>query len=804
MSTTRAHAHAPSNTWGWLHVGLTLLLVGTLAGVHYALRALELQPLLAVKLMRRADDLGLSAVLIVLLLELIALTWGGATRRIAVLLAGLALLTNLLGHGKLESLGVDSVSELSRTNAAEAWAFVKGFVLVSNYAHADRVALGGLTVIAGVLLLALRRRSPRWASSVSIAGLVLFCSLLAATHLRAIFGEWHKLAAFESRLRAVAPEPLSPAGDAAAPNIVVIIGESMPRDSFLDAFKAPTAGATVVFDDVISAHSHTFPSLLRALTLSRSPLQDQFVAETALERQSVVDALNRAGKRTEWYTNQSFGDHVDWIAELFGRSAKRSRFNIPDWRDSDARRPLETELFSTVLASSALTRERGVASFVHTFAGHWDYCAGIPGDAAARAATVWTLPTRSPEAFFGNLPLLSATRHLRNIACHHAAVAYNVAELSRLLEAIDQSALPIVALYFPDHGEDVYDGSAHDSSRNSFRHIEVPLILHFNPSAHARHPGLVEAASRNSHVPYSLEWVSDTILDLQGLRHPERPWMSLTADTLETPARFSLLRTDVDQVTSIVAVDRDLPQLRGPIRLAGHDFFARRRMMASLSPDNADRICGHRNNSLLKFQEAARLFRCLEVDVVIDVTHEELQILHPPKPDTGLSLRHLLSTLPSGRRPRLWLDVKNLGVDTVASLHRQLNALFPPAVRREVFVETGNSDARLAVPLAAMVADGYPLSYYLDADRAAACQSVAEKVRCAGYGDEIAATVERLPFTDLSYEIVAHDYLQGLRLSRPLRLNTWDLRVQAAADIRPAVLKAVDRYIVPYRSRFDY
>jgi glucan phosphoethanolaminetransferase (alkaline phosphatase superfamily) len=114
---------------------------------------------------------------------------------------------------------------------------------------------------------------------------------------------------------------------------------------------------------------------------------------------------------------------------------------------------------------------------------------------------------------------------------------------------------PMVLVYFSDHGEDVIDGTGHESGNASFRKIEVPLVVFFNQSARRQYGQEFDAASANRDARYSLAWISDSLLDIAGLAY-KRDLLSIFHRLGRTPNRYSSLRTYHGR-RFVIAVDGD-------------------------------------------------------------------------------------------------------------------------------------------------------------------------------------------------------------------------------------------------------
>jgi hypothetical protein len=760
----------------------------------------------ALKIARRFDSLAPTALLLAACLLAVVAWRPMGHARVAV--AGALWVVfgiSVLMRGKMEGLGLDSLREVQAANLAEAWGYVKGALLVSGFETREVQALAAFAAAGALLAWLLRSFTSGDVTSVVILVLTVGAALAGVPSSLLGGAVAADLGHYRAQMQRTPAAQAAVTAQASDLNVLVMIGESTPRGSFMaQPLPMHAAGSTtVIYRDVISPHSHTFPVLYRALGVAIDPDGDRFRSEEEIARASVVDVLRSYGVRVEWWTNQAPRGTRDWLGELFGQASDRLSGNSQLLPAEDPRVRLpDHQLIEKVLSGSGVFSGSPTVAFVSTYAGHWDYCDHIDPAFARRAQLPWD-PGLSAAAVFGDLPLVSVQRHLRNIACHHAAAAYVRANVARLIAAADASPQPLAVVYFSDHGEDPYDGSAHDSSRNSFRHLQVPLVLHFNAEAARRHPRVVANAQAQAGRGHSTDVFADTLLDLRGLKPAHRASMSLVGPVTPQPSRYSLLRDTISGQRTVVAIDReDRPRPAG-IALAGHDHFSKQRLLGGLPASLATRVCAHRADSLMKIRDAAEIFPCIEIDLLIDPVQRQVFVNHPPKPNHGLSLEAALAH-PGVPERTLWLDVKNLEVGTAAVFEEVLVRAIPAASRKQVMVETGATDARL-LPYFKRLADaGFSLSYYLPPEPANTCSSRTDTQECRAYRDKLVGLFEVLPFSHLSFEKAAFPFASSLPLPRAVKLATWDLSVNDLKQLDQDVLNRVALYIIPYQTRFDY
>lgn len=407
------------------------------------------------------------------------------------------------------------------------------------------------------------------------------------------------------------------------------------------------------------------------------------------------------------------------------------------------------------------------------------------------------------HAVFGDLLVLNWQRHLREINCYDRALAYIAGNLDVVMKEMWKATEPMVLVYFSDHGEDVLDGTGHDSGSATFRKIEVPLVVFFNQAAGRQYRHALDAARANKGIPYSLAWISDSLLDIAGLAY-KRDLLSIFRGLDQTPDRYSSLRIEHGK-RFVIAVDGDR-DAQGVAFLTNIDLYAKRRLIRSFPRGWQDRICSHRADSWMKFNEAAQVFPCLEIDLVVDAAGGQVYVFHPPKPNSYLSLKDLVSSQPRSWS-KLWLDTKNLDRSNAEFYLQYLNQLFEPGQRPGILIETSlgrSDDARLRGMLANFRNSGYGLSYYLPTKDGIRCSQSAKADGCSEFADRVLVTISNLPYSSLSFDVQAKFLAEAIERRHNIQLNTWDVNLKQASDIDSELLGAVSMYLIPYRSRFDY
>ena len=568
------------------------------------------------------------------------------------------------------------------------------------------------------------------------------------------------------------------------PNVLIYIGESSERRWLYRELQRRIQDQAInrnliLFSDVVSPASHTFLSLYRTLSISNNPLWDQLTIDPFLARPSLVSVLNANGAKTVWYSNQP---ENDWIGSMFGREAQDTHFFGKSSIAGAASRLMnDSEVLPQVLdgIDNPLPSQRVI--FFHSYAGHFDYCAHIPltkGDLGSHLVT--SLPF---HAVYGDSPVLSESRRKSNVECYLSAMGNVADNLTSTMREMMRSSSPTVLIYSSDHGEDVLDGTGHDSGRPSFRKIEVPMAVFFNDEAKRQYEEEFEFAKANQDKKYNLEWMADSVLDIAGISNRRRRVLSIFGKLEDIPPRYSSLR---EYRGSEYAISVDgIGDSRGIVKSTQIDLYSKRQLIQAFPVDQRSKICAHRSDSLLKFYEASEAFPCFEVDLVIEPQQHEVYVYHPPKLNSGLPLSVLLDMLPI-HSSGVWLDVKNPEEPNLQFLLTYVNQHIAQSRRHSVLIEVSVSQLEgenLNDTFSQIRRDGYGLSYYLPTEEGTSCSEHPGKPECETLKRTVVSALRETPYTSLSFDIKAKRFAVPIATAAGVEMNTWDLDVKSAADI---------------------
>jgi heptose-I-phosphate ethanolaminephosphotransferase len=722
--------------------------------------------------------------------RIVALVGYGAAAEFSLL--ALLVYREYLGGGGVRR--ADSLRAFGQASLAEIWHFVRLFV--------DWRLVATSALVAGLLFVLVvtavgsepgrRRRYPRVVAAIALLASV--GSYLAGGHRQVseiveFVSEYRE----QARLyRSVENEIglASPVGAEStfSGTLVVVIGESLAK-AHMGVYGYPVETTPmlskrreeyVVFQDVISPHSHTVAALGIALTTASETADFEYLPQGEID---LISLARGAGFEVSWLSNQNEYGIWDNPITALARRADRDRFFSTSLGDFYLPTLFDDAMLPTLRATLSAPGAQKRLIFLHLMANHWPYCGNHPGqfDRVEDA--------RGPSFYGAAAPGAEAD-------CYDGGVRYLdwfLEQVVREIEATDSSA---GVLFLGDHGEAPLLGTGHDQARHSIYHLEIPLVLWANDAFASRNPEKLNQAGLHRDRPYTIADLYHAIADLLDIRHP--------SVLLER----SLFHPSFE--------DRPRTALRGWIRYdewsRSNDFRENFRVALGSLGRLGERIWAHRVNSLGALFEAMASFKGVECDVSFDPVDGVFRVFHSPAPDTGLTLEAMLAA--SRNRPdlRYWLDWKNASGQNLGAAMARLEELDQRfGLRRRILVETG---AHLLSPASGQVSErGFEHAYYLPTDEVLGCLE-----ECGRRGrDELAARLSARirsgGFTALTFDWrlapFVEEELAAVIAERQLRLFSWDLGI-GLNDRPTATEEVLDRFrrfdlsglLVPFPSAF--
>lgn len=257
---------------------------------------------------------------------------------------------------------------------------------------------------------------------------------------------------------------------------VLVIGESTTK-SHLQLYNYSRAtnpelskikNQLVVFENVISPHTHTIPCLEKMLTLGNYENPEKKYDGT------LVDIMKQAGFKTYWLSNQiPVGIYETLITSIAKSSDKVMFTNLGAEREQQSLDGKVLPIFKKIVSDKSVNKKFII---VHLLGTHVQYENRYP-----KSFKVFN------DAQINNL-IYSSDEIVKTVNHYDNAVLYNDFIVAQLIEILSESSETEDAsmIYLSDHGEDVYetvDMTGHSESISSKPMYQVPLIFWSNNGA---------------------------------------------------------------------------------------------------------------------------------------------------------------------------------------------------------------------------------------------------------------------------------------------------------------------------------
>ncbi len=317
---------------------------------------------------------------------------------------------------------------------------------------------------------------------------------------------------------------------------LVVIGESMQRQH-LNIYGYPRDTTPnlrqrkndfVVFEDVISSHVQTQPSLRYALTLAN--VRD---GQDPLESLSIIDLANIAGMETFWLSNQQ---PLRGTTSAIARQAKHEYYVSNDHAGiANTLDELLLPVIEQALAHSALQK----LIVVHLMGSHLQYENRYP-EAFAR------FTDQPPRPYQAEL----TSRQRNGINAYDNSILYTDNVLNEIFRLADRQSQPTGLVYFSDHGEEVYDTmdfKGHGPESLTTRMFSIPFIVWGNDSMHKQEAIRFNQLTQTKQQAWKLDHFDQLLSQLVGWQYPHQLPQDSPADSRFIPSSRIVYGKDFDR-----------------------------------------------------------------------------------------------------------------------------------------------------------------------------------------------------------------------------------------------------------------
>lgn len=311
---------------------------------------------------------------------------------------------------------------------------------------------------------------------------------------------------------------------------VLIIGESTTRHRMgLYGYPRQTnpeltgiEEQLVIFQDVISPHTHTIPSLGKMLSLNHYENENRLIHGT------LIQLMNQAGLETYWISNQKpVGLHENFVTKIANASSNLHFLNVKNYN-------VKSHYDEVVLSplKKIVKNNEDMFVVIHLLGTHTNYADRYP-----------------PEfAQFNEIPpLMNNMKGMETINHYDNAILYNDHIVNGVIKEVKKEDALSYVLYLSDHGEDVFlvkETATHTESNGTYPMYDVPFVLWQSRE-------FKEEFSFNFEPdkPYMLDDLIYSLADLSGIRFQNfEPERSIFNDAFKYRPRSIFKNKDYDSI----------------------------------------------------------------------------------------------------------------------------------------------------------------------------------------------------------------------------------------------------------------
>lgn len=279
-----------------------------------------------------------------------------------------------------------------------------------------------------------------------------------------------------------------------------------------------------IFEDVISPHTHTIPSLSKMMSLSNYEDEDR------LSEGSVIQLMNQAGFNTYWISNQR---PVGWNESLISRIAEAAdETSFINQQADFLTTPYDSALIPYFNEAIDSKKEK-IFIVIHLLGTHNKYSKRYPEDRLY---------------YSGNAPLSISENieHNKIINEYDNAVVFNDYILYEIISRLKLENASSYMLYVSDHGEDVFqvnNSASHTETMGTYPMYDVPFVLWSSKKF------MHEKLKANVRKKYMLDDLIYSIADLSEIKFKSfEPQRSIFSDSLIQRKRLIYNEQNYDSI----------------------------------------------------------------------------------------------------------------------------------------------------------------------------------------------------------------------------------------------------------------
>ena len=533
-------------------------------------------------------------------------------------------------------------------------------------------------------------------------------------------------------------------------------------------------GELIYLPNAYSTHSHSTPSLLRSLSIPKNTTSNNVIKPiTKRESLSIFSLLDNSIEKTylsatgkEGYNNIHYN--------IFFEDFDNRKFL------SESKFKYEKNFFLKELYK--INNKVNNLYVLHSQVGHAPYEKNVP--------IKYINKQNSKDKSYYKKYLGDDFRFYKDIPNYNSNLEYISDILIELISYLDNQQ-PNVLIFFSDHGESVFTGSGHDSSRFTNEMLRVPLFIFFNKKYLEVHNKNFKF-EKNMNSILTLDIIPKIILEIYNLDKYYKKLFS------KSYVQFSNLVLKRESGNNISVIDLNYNKLNLPSNyLSNNEYDTQIHVLSNNLNDS--KICYHATNTIARIIRGLSLTKCIEFDMFIE--DDMNYIYHSPGFNLGLTIEELLTHANDAKT--LWIDAKNLNEFNCLNFS---NKIIKYKEKFQIFVEfphdTKIFNDEIKNCLVQLNNNNILTSYYVSNDEIDQClESLSlENYICKKLIEKISSIEKNSNFTNISFDYKFMEIMSLFNFKpKNLKFNTWHIDYNEVKKVNFELFNLV----IPYSSDFN-
>tara|TARA_B100001057_G_scaffold35937_1_gene32511 strand:- start:4194 stop:6524 length:2331 start_codon:yes stop_codon:yes gene_type:complete len=567
-------------------------------------------------------------------------------------------------------------------------------------------------------------------------------------------------------------------------NFILFIGESnssMHTTRNLEKLNSDkdllTKGNFINYRNIYSTHTHSTPTLLRLFSLPSHGKNENLIKPiVSRESENIFSFFNEEIKKTYISSTGIDGFNNIHYSIFFKNFEKKFFLNKSKFK-------YEKEFFLEKLKTTLNEKNNENLIVFHSSVGHAPYEKYFP---KKKNNEDYDYSRNYQNKLFGN-----DKTSIKDFVNYENALEYNFQILKEIIMEIDNK-IPTIMIYLSDHGESVYTGIGHDSSRLVHEMLRIPFLIYFNKEFEKLYNNnLIELRSFVDQINTS-DIFKEILLDTYSLVNIEK-------DSKFIKNKFDKIIFQRNKKDVIEYIDLNYDRIDLPKKYINkNDKDTNIHILSKNISD--EQICYHASNTIARINRGLHITSCLEFDLIVD--DNQFYIYHPPSKNIGFTFDELIKY--SGKAKSFWLDAKN--INDANNCNKLNNKIQNLKIKKKIFVEfpshTTLEDKDMLNCIKKMKSNNIEVSYYISNDDIDKCLEslIMENLHCNKLLNLVSFIDVKNEFNNISFDFKFMKILDFFKFEPVnLKLNTWHIDF---AEVKQLDFNKFN-LVIPYNSNYN-